>query len=115
MFDRGGAVIMAGVAVNPCSSIGRFCILNTNCSLDHDSIMNDFSSLAPRVATGGNCKIGAYTAISIGAILIHGVSVGEHTIVGANSTVLGNIESYKVVYGTPARVIRERKPGDKYL
>ena len=25
-----GTVVMAGVCVNPCSSIGRFCILNTN-------------------------------------------------------------------------------------
>jgi len=110
-----GTIIMAGVIVNPCSSIGRFCILNTNSSLDHDSIMDDFSSLAPRVTTGGNCKVGAYSAVSIGAVLLHGVCVGEHTIIGAGSTVLSNIESHKVAYGNPARVIRERNPGDEYL
>jgi acetyltransferase-like isoleucine patch superfamily enzyme len=87
---------MAGVTVNPCCSIGRFCILNTNASLDHDSSMNDFSSLAPRVATGGNCKIGACSAICIGATLVHGVSIGEHTVVGAGSTVLGDIESHQL-------------------
>ena len=42
-----GTVIMAGVTINPCCSIGQFCILNTNSSLDHDSVMEDFSSLAP--------------------------------------------------------------------
>ena len=42
-----GMVIMAGVTINPCCSIGQFCILNTNSSLDHDSVMEDFSSLAP--------------------------------------------------------------------
>lgn len=110
-----GTVIMAGVTVNPCCSIGRFCILNTVSSLDHDSSMEDFSSLAPRVTTGGNCKIGKYTAVSIGAILLHGVVIGEHTVIGAGATVLGNIESNKVAYGLPARVIRERYPGEKYL
>jgi sugar O-acyltransferase (sialic acid O-acetyltransferase NeuD family) len=110
-----GTVIMAGVSVNPCCSIGRLCILNTNSSLDHDSIMEDFSSLAPRATTGGNCRIGGYSAISIGGVLIHGVHIGEHTVVGAGSTVLKHIKSFSVAYGTPAKTIRERKSGDKYL
>jgi sugar O-acyltransferase (sialic acid O-acetyltransferase NeuD family) len=110
-----GSVIMAGVAVNPCCSIGRFCILNTNSSLDHDSVMEDFSSLAPRVSTGGNCRIGAYSAVSIGAVLVNGIHVGEHTVIGAGSTALENLDSFKVAYGTPAKAICERKPGDKYL
>ena len=38
-----------------------------------------------------------------------------HTIIGAGSTVLEDIESHKVAYGSPARVIRGRNPGDKYL
>src|ERR1035438_3875949 len=70
-----GTVIMAGVAINPCCSIGRFCILNTNSSLDHDSVMEDFSSLAPRATTGGNCLIGGYAAVGIGAVLIHGIHI----------------------------------------
>jgi sugar O-acyltransferase (sialic acid O-acetyltransferase NeuD family) len=110
-----GTVIMAGVTVNSCCSIGRFCILNTSSSLDHDSVMEDFSSLAPGVATGGNCRIGAYSAVGIGAILIHGVQIGEHAVVGAGSLVLKHLDSFKVAYGSPARTIRERKPGDKYL
>jgi len=110
-----GTVIMAGAIVNSSCSIGRFCILNTNSSLDHDSVMEDFSSLAPRVTTGGSCRIGGYAAISIGAILIHGIHIGEHTVIGAGSTVLKHLESFKVAYGTPAKVIRERNIGEKYL
>ncbi len=110
-----GSVVMAGVTINPCCSIGRFCILNTNSSLDHDSVMEDFSSLAPCVATGGNCRIGGYSAVGIGAVLIHGIHIGEHTVIGAGSTALKNVDSFKVAYGTPAKVIRDRKPGDRYL
>jgi sugar O-acyltransferase (sialic acid O-acetyltransferase NeuD family) len=110
-----GTVIMAGVSVNSCCSIGRFCILNTNSSLDHDSTMEDFSSLAPHAATGGNCRIGSYSAISIGAVLIHGVNIGDNTVVGAASLVLKSIDSFIVAYGSPAKVIRKRQPGDKYL
>ena len=110
-----GTVVMAGVSINPCSSVGRFCILNTNSSLDHDSILEDFASLAPGATTGGNCRIGQYSAVSIGAVLIHGIRVGEHTVVGAGSLVMKSIESFVIAYGTPARAIRNRKQGDKYL
>lgn len=110
-----GTVVMAGVSINPCVSIGRFCVLNTHCSLDHDSILADFASLAPGVITGGDCRIGQYAVISIRAVLINGISVGEHAIVGAGSVVMKSVDSCVVAYGVPARVIRTRKPGDKYL
>lgn len=110
-----GAVIMAGVNVGPLCKIGKYCILNTHSSLDHDSVMSDFSSLAPRAATGGNCKIGAYSAIGMGAIIRHNINIGAHTVIGAASLVLGDIESYTVAYGVPAKPIRKRSENEKYL
>ncbi len=110
-----GTVILAGVTINTCSQVGRFCILNTHSSLDHDSVMEDYSSLAPGVCTGGKCRIGHHSAINIGATLVNTMNIGEHCIIGAGSTVLHNIESYKIAYGTPAKAISSRKPGDKYL
>lgn len=110
-----GTVMMAGAVVNPGSRVGRFCILNTNSSLDHDSVMGEFSSLAPAAVTGGNCQIGRFAAISIGAVLRHGITVGEHSIVGAGATVLRDIDPYSVAYGSPARKMRDRLPGERYL
>ncbi len=110
-----GTVIMAGAAVNPCASIGRGCILNTLASLDHDSVMDDFSSLAPHVATGGDCRIGKYTAVCIGAVLSHGVEIGDNSVIGANSTVLRSLPSNVVAFGCPAKVVHGRQVGDKYL
>ena len=110
-----GTVIMSGVSINPCSSIGSFCILNTNSSLDHDSILEDFASLAPHATTGGNCIIGKFSAIGIGATLIHGIRIGEQTVIGAGSLVIKSIDSFSVAYGTPAKWIRDREAGDKYL
>ncbi|MFT6396292.1 MAG: sugar O-acyltransferase (sialic acid O-acetyltransferase NeuD family) [Bradymonadia bacterium] len=110
-----GTVVMAGVCVNPGSTLGAGCILNTRSSLDHDSEMRAFSSLAPGVTTGGNCVIGAGVAIGIGATLIHGITVGEHTVVGAGSTVLKDLAPLVTAFGTPARAVERRKVGDKYL
>lgn len=110
-----GTVLMAGAVVNPDCRVASFCILNTNSSLDHDSVMDEFSSLAPGAITGGNCRIGAFSAISIGAVLRHGITVGEHSVVGAGATVLKDIEAYSVAYGSPAKKVGDRVPGARYL
>ena len=110
-----GTVVMAGAVVNPCCQVGQFCILNTKSSLDHDSVMEDFSSLAPGVTTGASCRIGTYSAVSIGAVLRHGITIGEHSVIGGGSYVTKDVEPFSIAYGTPARKIRARQQGEKYL
>ena len=110
-----GTVIMAGAVVNSNSSVGKFCILNTLSSLDHDSVLGDFASLAPGVRTGGSCRIGRLSAIGIGAVLAHNICVGEEAVIGAGSTVMKDVDSFIVAYGTPAKVIRRRESGERYL
>lgn len=110
-----GTAVMAGAVINSDTKIGDFCIINTNATLDHDCNMSDFSSIAPGVTTGGNVSIGEFSAVSLGANIIHAIAIGKHSVIGAGSTVLKNIDDFIVVYGTPARIIRNRKEGDKYL
>lgn len=110
-----GSVVMAGAVVNPGSTIGQFCIVNTRASLDHDCRMGDFSSLCPGVITGGNVSIGAYSNIGMGALLLPEIEVGEHSVIGAGALVLKSVPERMVAYGAPARLIHSRKPGDRYL
>ena len=67
------------------------------------------------VCTGGNVSIGERSAISIGSTIKHGIKIGHDVVVGANSLVMDNIKSNQVVYGTPAKFVRKRSKGDKYL
>ena len=82
-----GTVIMAGAIINPGCRIGRHCVVNTGASLDHDSVMEDFSHMAPGVHTGGNCRIGKYAFIGIGATLVQGVVLGEGVFIKAGEVV----------------------------
>jgi acetyltransferase-like isoleucine patch superfamily enzyme len=84
-------------------------------SLDHDSRMDDFSSLAPGAVTGGNCHIGTHSSIGIGAVVRHGINIGDHTVIGAGSAVVHDIGGHCVAYGVPARTIRKRRVGEQYL
>ncbi|MDW7711230.1 MAG: NeuD/PglB/VioB family sugar acetyltransferase [Deferrisomatales bacterium] len=110
-----GSVAMAGAVVNPGSRLGRFSIINTRASLDHDGDLGEFASLAPGVAAGGRVSVGAFSAVGIGAAVGHGRKIGEHTVVGAGAVVVRDIPDHVVAYGAPARVVRRRSVGEPYL
>ena len=110
-----GSVVMAGAVINPGCRIGRHCIVNTGACLDHESVMGDFSSLAPGVVTGGNVLIGEGAAIGLGSSIIHGISIGRETVIGAGAVVVKDIPANMVAMGVPARVTRKRQSCEKYL
>ena len=110
-----GVAIMAGVIINANSRIYDHCILNTYSSLDHDGIMQESSSLAPRVCVGGNLFLDRFSSIGLGSHVIENISIGRHSVIGAGSLVVKDVESFVVAYGHPARMIRKRKAGDTYL
>lgn len=110
-----GVAIMAGAIINSDSNIGDFAIINTNASIDHDCIMLKYSSVAPGVTTGGNVTIGEFSAISIGATIKHGISIGNHSVVGAGSVLVKNCGDNQIVYGIPAKEIKTREAGERYL
>jgi sugar O-acyltransferase (sialic acid O-acetyltransferase NeuD family) len=110
-----GAVVMPNAVIGPNTKIGKFCVINTQSSVDHDCVMDDFSSLAPGAVTGGSVKIGLRSAISIGATIKHGVTIGNDTVVGAKSYVNKPLPENVLAYGIPARVVRSRTVGEVYI
>jgi sugar O-acyltransferase (sialic acid O-acetyltransferase NeuD family) len=110
-----GTVVMPGAIVGPNTLVGRFCVINTRASIDHDGSMQDFSSLGPAAVTGGTVQLGERCAVGIGAVLKHRVKVGNDSVVGAHSYLNKDLPSFRVAYGTPARDIRARQPGEAYL
>lgn len=110
-----GVAIMAGAIINSDTNIGDFAIINTKASIDHDGIMSNFSSLAPNATTGGNVSIGEFSAISIGATIKQGVSIGSHSVIGAGALLMKNCGDNLIMYGVPAKEIRKREIGEKYL
>lgn len=110
-----GSVIMPHVTVVSGCRIGKGCILNTKSSLDHDSVMGDWSSLAPGVTTGGNVKIGIRSSIGLGTNIIEKIEIGQDTVIGAGSLVLKNISDRLLAYGSPCKAVRDRPIDEKYI
>jgi len=110
-----GTVIMPLCVVNSCTEIGTGVIINTRSSIDHDNCLKNYSSIAPGVTTSGNVTVGERTFISIGTSVKHNINIGNDVVVGASSLVLKNISNNEVFYGSPAKFIRKRNKGEKYL
>lgn len=110
-----GNVIMPGVVINSEANIKNHCIINTNSSLEHNSVMDDFSSLSPGVTTGGYIKLGKYSAITLGVTVLDRVTIGKNVVVGSGSLVTKDLDSHGLYYGSPAKRVRERKPNERFL
>lgn len=110
-----GVAVLAGAVVNSESTLGDYSIIGSNACLDHEGELGAYASLAPGCNTGGNVKIGNYSAIGVGVNIMHGRKIGEHVIIGAGATVLDDFGDQLVVYGSPAKKIRTRNKGEKYL
>lgn len=110
-----GVAVMANVVVNSGSFISDHCFLNTKSSADHDVHMNIFSSLGPNATISGNVTIGEYTAISIGATTKEKLNIGKHSIIGAGALLMSDCPDNVIMYGLPAKVIRKREIGEKYI
>ena len=58
-------------------------------------------------------RIGDYTWIGMGAIILPGVTLGERTIVGAGSVVTRDVPPWSIAAGNPCRVIRTITEADR--
>jgi sugar O-acyltransferase (sialic acid O-acetyltransferase NeuD family) len=110
-----GITAMAGVIFNPKSSIGNFTFFATGAQIEHDCIISDFASISAGSVTGGYVKLGKFSAITLGATIFDRVEIGENTVVGAGSLVTKSLPDNVLAYGNPAKIIRNRSNGEKFL
>ena len=98
-----GTILSAGVIVQSDARIGRFCGLNTACSIDHDNVVGDSVSIGPGAHTAGRVTILDEAFIGLGALIINGVTIGRRATVGAGAVVVRDVPEGATVVGNPAR------------
>ena len=73
--------------------------IGSHCSIYSISTIDNKSGL---VTLKENCKIGSHTTI------LPGVTIGENSVVGANSLVNKDVPPFTIFAGSPAKKIKDR-------
>lgn len=110
-----GVLLAQFVAVDTYAEISDHCIIFACSTLAHNCKMERFSSFATGIMCGGYFTLKEFSAITIGVTLFDRITIGEHTVIGSGSLVTKDIPAYCLAYGSPAKIIRKREIGEKYL
>ncbi len=98
-----GVMIAANATINPLVKIGKGVICNTNCSIDHECVINDFTHIAPGAVLCGNVTVGTKTFIGANAVIKQGITIGNNCMIGAGAVVVKDVPDNATVVGVPAK------------
>lgn len=98
-----GTVVMGGVVINCCSTIGNGCIINTGSTVDHDNLIEDFVHISPGAHLAGTVRVGKGSWLGIGSIVSNNLEIISGCMVGAGSIIVKDITESGTYVGSPAR------------
>ena len=98
-----GTAVVAGAVINGFARLGRCCIINTSCSVDHDCVLGDYVHISPGAHLAGQVRVGDRSWIGIGAVVREGITIGSDVVVAAGAVVVSDVADGQTVTGVPAR------------
>ena len=110
-----------GISIFASSVISAFCELrdhvsiNYLCSVSHDCRIYDLVTLAPGAKIGGRVVVEEGALLGINSCMINNVRVGSWSVVGAGTTVIGDVPCCTVVAGNPHKILRKREKNTPFI
>ena len=99
------------------SEFGNYCRLHSNVHIGQHSKLGNFVFVYPYVVFTNDPIppsetligpiVGDFTQIATGSILLPGVKIGKHCVVGACSLVSKDVDDYLLVLGSPAKPMKD--------
>ncbi|SEH18285.1 sugar O-acyltransferase, sialic acid O-acetyltransferase NeuD family [Sphingopyxis sp. YR583] len=108
-----GVVLMSNAMITTNVRIGRQFQCNIYSYVEHDCVIGDFVTFAPRVSCNGNVHIGDYAYVGAGAVIKQGapgrpLTIGQGAVVGMGAVVTKDVAPGAIVVGNPARVMEQQ-------
>ncbi len=103
-----GAILCARTMITTNVKIGKFFHANIYSFVEHDCVIGDYVTFAPRVNCNGNVHIGSHAYIGTGAIIRQGktgapLTIGEGAVIGMGAVVTKDVPPHTTVMGNPAQ------------
>ncbi len=109
----GGTVICAGNKLTTNIVLGQHVQLNMDCTIGHDVLMGDYTTLGPGVHVSGYVHFGKRVYVGTGAVFIQGTEdaplvIEDDAVVGAGACVTKPVAAGLTVVGIPARPLARK-------
>jgi sugar O-acyltransferase (sialic acid O-acetyltransferase NeuD family) len=104
---RPGVIINPGAILAPYCILGKFVSVNRMVTIGHHTQIGDYSTINPASNIAGHCLIGENVMIGMSSTVIDHIKIGSNSIIGAGSLVTKDVPENVLVYGSPAKIIRE--------
>jgi len=105
-----GSLICAGSVLTTQIEIREHVIINLSCTVGHDTVMEDYVTLAPMIAASSRVRICAGAELGMSSTLLPGLTIGEGAMVGMGAVVTRDIPPNKLYVGSPAKERRDLPP-----
>ena len=107
-----GTVICAGNILTVNIVLGKHVQINLDCTIGHDVIMEDYTTLAPGVHVSGWVHFGKRVYVGTGAVFINGTKekplvIGDDAIIGAGACVTKPVPAGETWGGVPAKPLHK--------
>ncbi len=106
-----GVYIHMGAVIWTKAILGDYTIISPNVVVGHHAKVGHSCLISVSSVVGAKIKVGDYTMFGIGSIAISGLGrIGENVMLGAGTTAVKEIPDNVLAVGSPARIIKDRKP-----
>lgn len=104
-----GTMVCAGNILTVDITIGNHVIINLDCTVGHDAVLEDYVTLYPSVNVSGFSSLESEVEVGTGAQIIQGKKILQGTIVGAGAVVTKDLPANCTAVGAPAKPIKFRE------
>ena len=103
-----GTLLLPYAATQAASEVKDFIHLYTNSFVGHDSIVENYATVAAHSVIGGRVLVKEGAHIGLNCTVREDITIGKYSIAGMGSVIIRDMEDYVIVAGNPAKKIEKK-------